>query len=196
VISDDNLLERWPDRRDEVQLLSGHFPLCTAELLDEDFVTFTVLRHPLDRTVSYLHHHREMVPEDAGLTLEQVYDDDDRFNGLIHNHMTKMLSLLPGEMDDGALTRVEFTRERLERAKERLTSIDAVGLQESFEDFWDELSTRFGWRHPISRNRKAKRPPAELPAGLRDRILADNAHDLELYEFARALVRERAGKPA
>ena len=47
--------------------------------------------------------------------------------------MTKMLSLTPEEMDDGVLTRVEFTPERLERAKERLTEVDVVGLQEEFD---------------------------------------------------------------
>ena len=82
----------------------------------------TVLRHPLERTVSYLRDHRRRTPADADLTLEEVYDDDLRFHGLIHNHMTKMLSLTPEEMDEGVLTRVEFTPERLERAKERLAA--------------------------------------------------------------------------
>ena len=93
------------------------------------FTTLTVLRQPLERTVSYLRHHRRRTPEDAELTLEEVYDDDLRFHGLIHNHMTKMLSLTPEEMNEGVLTRVEFTPERLERAKERLAGVDVVGLQ-------------------------------------------------------------------
>ena len=123
----------------------------------------TVLRHPLERTVSYMRDHRRRTPEDAELTLEEVYDDDLRFHGLIHNHMTKMLSLTPEEMNEGVLTRVEFTPERLERAKERLAGVDVVGLQEEFDSFCAELSARFGWSlddqlSPTSIRRSSSRP--------------------------------------
>jgi hypothetical protein len=191
VISVDNLLSVWADRRDEIRVVTGHFPLCTAELLGGDFTTLTVVRHPLDRTVSYLRHHRRRTPEDADLTLEQVYDDEFRFHGLIHNHMTKMLSLAPAEMDDGALTRVRFTPERLERAKERVSDVDVVGIQEDFESFCRELSERFGWSMADSLSPKPH-AHGDLSPPFRDRILEDNAYDVELYEFARRLVAERA----
>ena len=88
VISVEHLVDRWAARRDEIRFVHGHFPLCATELLGEDFTTLTILRHPLARTLSYLRHHRERTPSDAGLSLEAIYDDDFRFNGLIHNHMT------------------------------------------------------------------------------------------------------------
>jgi hypothetical protein len=193
VISVDNLLAVWVARGDEIRVVTGHFPLCVADLLHAEFATLTLLRHPLDRTVSYLRHHRRRTPADAELTLEEVYDDDSRFNGLVHNHMTKMLSLVPEEMDDGALTRVRFTRERLERAKERLAGVDAVGLQEDFEAFCREVSTRFGWTL-IDHHMPpwGPRPAVELAPEFRARILEDNAYDVELYEFARRLVAERS----
>ena len=62
-----------------------------------------------------------------------------RFDGLIHNHMVKMFSLRRDEMTDGVLTPVEFTPEHLERAKEHLARVDAVGDQASFEDYVAEL---------------------------------------------------------
>ena len=191
VISVDHLLSVWAARRDEIQVVTGHYPLCVTELLEAQFISVTLLRHPLARTISYLRDHRRRTPADAELTLEQVYDDDLRFNGLIHNHMTKMLSLLSEEMTDGALTRVKFTPERLERAKERLAGADVVGLQEEFEGFWRELASRFGWP-PGDHARHRARPPAELSRAFRDRILTDNADDLELYEFARRLVAHRS----
>ena len=187
VISVDHLLSVWARRGEEIRVVTGHFPLCTSELLGGDLATFTVLRHPLPRTVSYLQHHRRLTPADAHLTLEEVYDDDFRFNGLIHNHMTKMLSLLPEEMTDGALTRVTFDRDRLERAKERLAGVDVVGLQEDFDGFCAQLTARFGWSFddPAPRH---EHPHEDLSPAFRDRILADNAHDLELYDFATRLV--------
>jgi hypothetical protein len=191
VISIEHLLSVWRARGDEIRVVTGHFPLCVTELLGGGFTTLTVLRHPLERTISYLRHHRVRTPADARLTLEQVYDDGFRFNGLVYNHMTKMLSLSREEMDAGALTRVRFTRERLERAKERLAGIDVVGLQEDFEGFCLELSERFAWSFTESLSPR-QHAPVELPAEFTDRILCDNQHDVELYEFARHLVAERA----
>jgi hypothetical protein len=190
VISVEHLRSVWATRKSEIRVVTGHFPLCTAQLLDAEFTTLTVLRHPVDRTVSYLRHHRRRTPADAGLTLEEVYDDGFRFKGLVHNHMTKMLSLMPEEMEDGALTRVEFTPERLERAKQRLAGVDAIGIQEDFDSFWAQLAARFDWRLGGPHDRP-ERPPAQLSPQFRDRIVEDNADDIELYEFARRLVTER-----
>jgi hypothetical protein len=105
----------------------------------------------------------------------------------VHNHMTKMLSLTPAEMPDGMLTHLEFDRDHLERAKKALAGVDAVGLQEQFEGFCDELAARFAWRlgEPVTVNPST---PVEVPESLRARIAEDNAFDVELYEFAKQLV--------
>jgi hypothetical protein len=64
-----------------------------------------------------------------------------------------------------------------------------VGLQEHFEDFCDELTARFGWRlgAPERVNATAE---VEVSDSLRTRIAEDNALDVELYEFAKRLVRD------
>jgi Sulfotransferase family len=190
VISVDHLLDRWRAHSHEIRVVTGHFPLCTTELLDTNFTTLTVLRDPIERTLSYLRHHREFSTEDRDRPLESVYDDPLRFHGLVHNHMVKMFSLTRSEMTDGVMTHVEFTTERLERAKENLAAVDALGLQEHFDEFCQELTVRFGWDlgEPTHVNRTA---PVEVPDGLRSRIVEDNAMDLELYAFARQLYQER-----
>lgn len=184
VISIDHLLTRWAERRDEIRILTGHFPLCTADLLGEPFTAFTVLREPVERTLSYLRHHRKETPEDAEKSLEEIYDDPFRFEGLIHNHMVKMLSLDVNEMTDGSLTVVDFPPERLARAKERLATLDVVGLQEEYRDFWITVRRRYKW--PLGAPGHANRTePTEVPASFRRRIADDNAHDVALYEYAR-----------
>jgi hypothetical protein len=111
---------------------------------------------------------------------------------MIRNHMVRMLSLAPEEMlaHDGVLTRVAYTKERLQRAKEALAGLDVFGLQESFEAFCDELSAHYGLElgEPVRSNTTER---AEVPDGLAERIAEDNALDMELYEFACALYRER-----
>ena len=183
----EHLLERWKARRDTIRVVTGHFPLCTTELLGGDFVTFTLLRDPVERTLSYLRHRKETDPDAAGLTLETIYDEPIRFDGLVHNHMVKMLSLTVDEMTAGAMTKVEFTAERLQRATERLTEVEVVGVQERFEEFCVALESRFGWNlgPPVRMNRTK---PVAADDTLVARIRVDNAMDVELYASATRLL--------
>jgi hypothetical protein len=182
VLSVPHLVARWRLRHDEIRIVTGHFPLCTTELLDAPFTTLTLLRDPVERTLSYLRHHREQTPADGDRSLDEIYSDPVRFE-LLHNHMVKMLSLDAAEMTDGALTHIEFTADRLERAKQRLREIDVLGFQEHFEEFCEELTGRFGWDlgRKVFMNRTA---PVEVPDALRERITSDNALDVQLYDFA------------
>ena len=141
----EHLAERFVARRDEIRVITGHFPLAVSELLDADFTTLTVLRDPVERTLSYLRHHRVLLQEDRDTPLERIYEDPFRFQGLVHNHMVKMFALTPETMTAGALTPVQFERHHLELAIERLRTVDVVGVQERFEEFCAELERRFGW---------------------------------------------------
>jgi hypothetical protein len=184
TISVDHLHERWKSRADEIRIVTGHFPLCTTELLGGTFTTLTLLRDPVERTLSYLRHHRETGGDDAALrTLEEIYAEPIRFE-LLRNHMVKMLSLTIAEMTNGALTHVEFTPDRLDRAKAALQGVDVVGFQEDFDAFCAELTARFGWDlgPPVFMNRTT---PVDVTDEFRARIAADNADDITLYEFAR-----------
>ena len=189
VLVVEHLVGRWRARGSEIQVVTGHFPLCTVELLGAPFTTLTVLRDPVERTLSALRHYREKTPADADRTLDEIYGDPLRFE-LVHNHMVKMFSLSVEEMTAGALTPVEFTPERLARAKDGLASVDVIGLQSCFEEFCQELTDRFGWRlgKPLMANRTR---PVDVSDAFRARIAADNAADIALYEFAVDVHRHR-----
>jgi hypothetical protein len=88
-------------------------------------------------------------------------------------------------MTKGALTSVHFDRERLVVAEANLASaIDVVGFQEHFDDMCDALARRYGWDlgRPRFANRTFDHP--EVSDEFRQRIAADNALDVELYEHA------------
>ena len=191
VASIDFLRERLAARGDEIEAITGHFPLCTLELIEGRYTSLTLLREPVERTLSYLRLHREWVRADRHKSLQEIYDDPIRFNTFVHNHMTKMLSLTPAEMTDGMLTQLKLDRNHLESAKEALASVDAVGLQERFDEFFDLLVARFGWRlgEPQILNTTN---PVDVPQSFRDRIAEENALDVELYEFAKELVASRS----
>ena len=188
------LFDRWSERRDQIRVVTGHFPLCTAELLDADFTTLTVLRDPVERTLSYLRHHRDTTPAERERPLEEIYEDPARFRPFIENHMVKMLTLRPDEMTDGMMTIVDLDRRRLRAAKRALRRIDEFGLQHDLEGFAQRLVRRFGWDlgPPVHENVTRR---TDVPNSFRERIAEDNALDMELYEYAVKLDRrlERAG---
>jgi hypothetical protein len=198
VISVSHLRDRWAVRGEHIRLLTGHFPVRTVEFLGASFVTMTVLRHPVERTLSFLRHQAERrqrgATEDTPLVV--IYEDPFRFTHMIQNHMVRTLSLSPAEMldHDGVLTPVPYTRERLERAKEVLAGLDIFGLQDRFEEFCDELSARYelAVSEPLRSNTTE---PTGVPAGFADRIAEDNALDMELYDHACRLYEDRHAGP-
>lgn len=197
VISIDHLKQRWDARGEGIKLLTGHFPVCTPEVLrgDVDFVTMTVLRHPVERTLSFLRH--QAARRQRGATedtpLEEIYDDPFRFEAMIQNHMTRMLSLQPDEMaaGDGVLTTVPYTDERLQMAKDALAELDLFGLQDRFEEFCKELASRYGLDvgGPLRANTTEHQ---EVDDRFVERIAEDNASDMALYEHACRLYEDRA----
>ena len=74
MLSVDHLRERLAARGDQIKVITGHFPLCTTELIDGPFTTLTLLREPVERTLSYLRHDREKEAADRKRPLEQIYD--------------------------------------------------------------------------------------------------------------------------
>lgn len=192
----DHLRARLREHGADLQVITGHFPYCTIAALGGAFTTFTVLRHPVDRTLSLLRRRRLVEPRFQDLELDAIYEDPS-LQDIIRNHMVKMLSLSPEEMGSTPLTLpVTFDDERLERAKLNLARIDVVGLQEHFDDFCVALEARLG--RPLGTPRFANRTPSSPVAdALRERIAADNHLDVALYRFAEQLVddRGRGGLP-
>jgi hypothetical protein len=197
-LSVDRLRQRLAARGDEIRVITGHFPLRTKELISGPVTTLTLLRNPVDRMLSYLRQERDdklgraikrSTPEAgrAGRPLEEIYAS---LHGLADNNMTKMFSLTPSEMSATVRNGRRVNREHLERAKEALTNLDAVGFQERFEDFCEELSSRFDWSLG-DRVIVNTADPIEASESLRDQIATDNALDIELYEFARRFVSGR-----
>jgi hypothetical protein len=182
------LMERWAARRDQIRAVTGHFPLCTTELLDAEFRTFTILRDPVERTLSYLRHHRKTTPADAELSLEEIYEDPGNFKHFIHDHMVKMLSVRADELIPTAMmTVVDLNTDHLRTAKSALEGMDAFGLQDELEGFAGRLERLFGWRlgPPVHVNVTEH---DEVPASFRKRIAKDNRLDMDLFEHARKLL--------
>jgi hypothetical protein len=191
------LLARWEVRKEEIEIVMGHFPVSTAELLGPGFVTMTVLREPVERTLSQLRQYRKASPALHGSELAAIYEDSPDYV-FLRNHMVKMFSMTAAEVATAAregktpmVKYVQLDDSRLASAKDRIASVDVFGLQDRFDQFCGELESRFGWQlgTPLHANRTE---PADVPSELRARIAADNALDVEFYEHARELYERRS----
>jgi hypothetical protein len=190
------LLARWAVRKDQIRMITGHFPYSTPELLDADFVTLSVLREPVERALSHLRHHRKLTPGTEGMSLDQLYDAV-LTPEFFHNHMVKMFSLTADEVAESAslgrwaaLKVIDLTPERLAAAKANIERLDVLGLQDRLPEFCAELTARFGWDlgEPLFANRT---PAEDAPVALRRRIAADNALDVELWEYSHDVYARR-----
>jgi hypothetical protein len=194
------LLGLSPERHARIRVYTGHFPFVVSDLLGGGFTTVTLLRDPVERTISLLRQFRRKAPwldpgqpMMASHTLEEVYEQAIVFEPLIHDHQTKIFSMTAADGPESYMDVIEVDAARLEIAKRNLERVDIVGLTERYDLFLGQLRTSFGW--DVEPDARANATPASeiqpVTDELRDRIAADNALDLEFYEFARQLVDAR-----
>jgi serine O-acetyltransferase len=231
-VSISRLLRLSPERRDAIRVYTGHYPYIASQLLDLDLVTLTILRDPVDRTISVLKHMKRLSRRYKTYPLEEIYEDPFVFAHFVENHQTRMFSITrddePEAFGSGmsywetaallgfgpqreGVELVEIDRARaiapaqasmvdaarLEVAKKHLATVDVIGFSEQYTEFIEELRHRYGW-WPDGLNTSARANESsegwDVPAALRKRIAADNAYDVELFEFAHELVRERRSR--
>src|ERR1700722_10289365 len=61
-------------RRAEIRLYAGHFPFAARDLIGTDVRTLTLLREPVERTISVLKHFKRLRDRYRDLSLEAIYE--------------------------------------------------------------------------------------------------------------------------
>lgn len=77
----------------QIRIVLGHVPYSVRSLLKQEYVAMTLLRDPVDRTLSYLKHCRRYHTEHIGKSLEAIYADDWFHASFISNYQTKLFSM-------------------------------------------------------------------------------------------------------
>ena len=197
------LLDLPEERVRRIRVYTGHYPYVVSELMVGEFIRLTILRDPVERTISLMRQFRRKdswadpnlrhsAPME-GLTLEQVYESPVVYEPLILNHQTKIFSMTADDRFETYMDVIHVDDKRLAMAKENLAKVDFIGLTEQYDEFLDELATSTGWEI-LRQLRKNETPPEEIgpvSESLRRRIAADNAIDIEFYEYAKELVESR-----
>lgn len=190
----DEVAAALADARHPVRVLAGHFPFGIDDVLPTPASYMTFLRDPVDRVRSHYDFVRTQPAHylhDAASSLR--LSEYVRRCGAAepNNDQTRLLS---GTRADTAHPGM------LPLAKSNVDRLGAVGLTEEFDASLIVLRRAFRWRRPYYARRNVGRPEHRnadaLSPDVRAVILAHNALDADLYEYARDRFRRHLAEQA
>jgi hypothetical protein len=194
VADDDDMLEavtsvdrlrRLPDERwERVDALAVHMPFFASTVVARPVVTATILRDPVERTISHLKNSQYTNPRCRDMSLEDVYDDPWVFPFGIHNYQVRVFAMRDSDGADTIHEPIEIDDDRLEQARDSIARVDLLGLHDRYDEFLDAVHRRFGWERRNVPNLRVS-DPADVPERLLRRIEEDNAADLEFFADVR-----------
>ena len=76
------------DNADRLRIVRAHVPYAVRDQLRLDYQAMTVLRDPVERTLSYLKHCRKYHEEHNHMSLEEIYEQERFYESYIHNYQT------------------------------------------------------------------------------------------------------------
>ena len=79
--------------KEQLRIVLGHVPYAVRSLLESDYITLTLLRDPIERTISYLKHCRRYHIEHMEQPLEKIYEDPWFHGSFIGDYQTKIFSM-------------------------------------------------------------------------------------------------------
>jgi hypothetical protein len=122
----------------KLRMVLGHVPYAVRSLLDDDYVAITLLRDPVERSISYLKHCRRYHPEHSGKSFEEIYEDPWFYATFINNYQTKIFSMSASE----ALSEERFADD-LPNIPPRRELGDGQSLSPELNSFRDRSPGRF-----------------------------------------------------
>jgi len=206
------LLQLMPKDFTKFRLIRGHFGYGLYRILPKKPIYLTMLRDPLERTLSWHGHlQKQLEPRDSLLkklneseTLFEVLEDPE-INGSYINFQVRHIGL---DLDIINETKNFSTKEKsrfffnlshlmtkptisdkeiFNDAIKHLSDFEFIGLTEKFEESMMLLCYTFGWKPLVSsftKNISSKRmAKEELSSKVIDKILDCNKFDIELYNI-------------
>ena len=210
------LLAMTAEERDQFLFVSTHMAAWVAEDLFPHHLRVTVLRDPVERTISHL---EQLASSSTGpVDFEEIYENPIFHSRLVNyqvqvfaqsraeflaqepqlhaydpaRHLEPERTRLLAEVNAAFATSVAFPKlidERAyEEAADRLDRVDEVGVTERLGELLDRVGARLGREVGPLRHDRQSKLHSVVPAALRERIERENNWDRTLYE--RALARQ------
>ena len=214
------LLQNGPHDFSKYRLIRGHFGYGLHRVLPKKPIYITMLREPIERTISFYHHMctdpltnnwvKDFLSKSDKLS-DLIYDTDKKL--VFANEQTRHIALdldvlsITKHLDKDKLNNFfyesisefispDITDDKLlSMAKQHLLEFTFFGLTERFDDSLFLLCYTFGWR-PIHNVQKEMVLPGrplreEFSKDVIDKIVECTKLDAELYAYARSLFEDR-----
>lgn len=178
----------------DYQVIIGHFGFIPGESLPSEYISATVLRNPLERTLSDYYFKIFDVPENQlsllerklkVIPIEQAFWNEEicaYFTNFQAVHFASFFHVTPKKLPKDEL---------LLLAKRGLDQYALVGITERLSEFCDELKRIFNLPKNVTLKRvnvtSFRRKFSELPSNLQRRIEEINQVDMELWRYAEQL---------
>ncbi|MCP4423780.1 MAG: sulfotransferase family protein [Chloroflexi bacterium] len=189
---------QWSEeQRKGIRLLTGHFPFGIHALLPQPSRCFTILRNPIERTISYYfhamrdpQHYLHGLIHEGKMPLKALIESGEAL--MMNDGQTRLLSAVWGDAPAGSIT-----DEILDTAVSNLQTMTVVGLTEQFDATTLLLQLAFGWRN-IYHTRKnvginwQKRD--DLDKETLATIINYNQQDMRLYRAAQERMKAQMQK--
>ncbi len=181
------------ERRARLRLLTGHIPYGVHTLLGRPARYFTILREPVERTLSYFYYVRShpdnpQYAQTRHMSLEEYIES----GLLLDNGQVRWLANI--QLDTGFQ---KTTPAMLETAKQNLKTLVVIGLLERYDESLLVMKRVLEWRwlwyrkHNVNRRKHIYR---QVPERARKRILEIHALDVELYRYAQMLFERQIAR--
>ncbi|MBX3364295.1 MAG: sulfotransferase family 2 domain-containing protein [Phycisphaeraceae bacterium] len=180
-------------KRKKVRFFEAHCGWGIHERLPGPSAYLTVIREPIDRTLSVYFFRKQQgkLPQETRLE-DWISASPDQTVWHVDNGQVRYLAGEHGRILDVPIG--EVTREHLETAKARLSEMFFVGIMERFDESIVLFRRAMGWkkasygRSNVTKKRKKK---DEIDTAQRELIARHNVLDTELYAFACELFQQR-----
>jgi hypothetical protein len=201
-----DLLAMPKEEINKYRVFRGHFPYeILGCLLDEPFRCITILREPVARYYSYYKFmkNREDFEKFSFLAKEvpliRKMDFKEFANAtnlsVVKDGLNQQCRYLGKEIPETVALpylagKKDPTPDEIERAKTRLSTMDAFGLAERFQDSLFLMSFAFGWEPIMDNlvlNASGRSERSEITEDVKAFIEEKNKADVELFQFAKAL---------
>lgn len=159
-----------PNRKRHTRLIVGHTQYGTEEIFNRKKVfRLTLLRSPVERSISTLKQHHRRYTELIDWPLEDIMD---KYKERFWNRQTTLFTRDQVDLPE---------EDRLELAIERMQKFEFVGITEHFSESIQLLEQQTGWTFPRVIRKNTSKKPLEIPSRVMDKIKAWNRLDDQLY---------------